>query len=147
MLSSSDLTLTIYPENQASFGPCECCGNMTSRVWGYINNQDEGVAAYYVEWTPGHQGQQANFDFIVGRWGEGAGPGNRKAISLEFRKLETGPAFMVINASDRKVAESSLVSGALDRNDVIGTPMASTVFAMCNLIYLQDERISELRDA
>ncbi|HEX4320866.1 MAG TPA: hypothetical protein VHZ52_08190 [Acidobacteriaceae bacterium] len=137
--------MTIYPENQASFGPCECCGNVTSRVWGYINRQDEGIAAYFVEWTPGHASNQANFDLIIGKWGEEAEASDRQAVALEFRKLESGPAFRVIDAKERPVASNSLVSKALDRASVIGTPLAESVFAICDLIFLEDSRISELR--
>jgi hypothetical protein len=52
----------------------------------------------------------------------------------------------VQDASVRRVASSSLVSGTLDRNDVVGKPIASTVFEICDLIYLADPRIAELRD-
>ena len=35
------------------------------------------------------------FDLIVGTWGEGVGPEQRKAVSVAYRVLETGPSFMV----------------------------------------------------
>jgi hypothetical protein len=118
---------------------------MTSRVWGYIYQGNDSVAAYYVEWTPGHDGKQANFDLIMGSWGEGTDASDRRAIALEFRQLETGPAFRVIDANYRQVGKSRLVAKALDRDSIIGTPFAAQVFAICDLIYLEDPRISELR--
>jgi hypothetical protein len=142
----NNLRLTIYPEDNASFGPCECCGQMTSRVWGYVNDGDVGIAAYYVEWTPGHEGRAANFDFIIGKWGESAEAKDRQAAAVEFRKLETSPAFRVIDASLRKVGASSLVSEALNRDAVIGSPIATQIFAICDLVYLEDPRIDELRN-
>jgi hypothetical protein len=145
MSEPNELRLTIYPDNQKTFGPCECCREMTSRVWGYVNRLDEGVAAYYVEWTPGHDGKQANFDLIVGKWGDQTDASDRQAVALEFRELETGPAFMVIDAKTRPFSTNSLVSEALDRNSVIGTPLAELIFAICDLIYLEDSRVSELR--
>jgi hypothetical protein len=145
MTEIAPLTLRINPEDQKSFGPCECCGEMTSRVWGYVNRLDEGVAAYFVEWTPGHEDGQTNFDLIVGKWGEGAGPSSRRAISLEFRNLPTGPAFMVIDASSRPVSRSTLTSNALRREDVIGTSVASDVFAICDVIFVDDPRLAHLR--
>jgi hypothetical protein len=146
MQESSALTLEIFPHNQGTFGPCDCCGEMTSRVWGYVHEGDSALAAYYVEWTPGHDGKQANFDLIVGRWGDNTDASDRQAIAVEFRKLDTGPAFRVIDAKDRNASNSTLVSKALDRSSVIGTPVATQVFAICDLIYLEDPRISELRD-
>jgi hypothetical protein len=41
---------------------------MTHRVWGYVNEVDRTVAAYFVEWTPGPVENAANFDFILGSW-------------------------------------------------------------------------------
>jgi len=145
MTELKDLRLEIFPDDQTTFGPCDCCGEMTSRVWGYVHQMNEALATYYVEWTPGHQGEQANFDLIVGIWGEDTNASNRQAIAIEFRKLDTGPAFRVIDAKYRKVSKSTLVAKALDRDSVIGTPLAAQVFAICDLIYLEDPRISELR--
>ena len=146
MAESNGLKLRIYPENQASFGPCDCCGEMTSRVWGYVENNEAAIAAYYVEWTPRHEGKAANFDLIVGGWGDDTGASDRQAIALEFRHLEAGPAFRVIDAKGRRIGASSLVSEALDRSSVVGTPLGDLVFAICDLVYLEDPRVSVLRE-
>jgi len=140
-----DLVLEFEPDNQTEFEPCPHCGENTKRVWGYIYRAETATAAYFVEWTPAHPQKDATFDLILGRWGEAAGPDDRKAISLAFRVLDTGPSFMVQNASARRIGSSTLVSGVLDRDDVVGKPVASTVFEICDLIYLADPRISELR--
>jgi hypothetical protein len=76
---SSDLALEIDQENRRHFGPCSCCGEMTSRVWGYAYRAGEPLAAYFVEWTPGHENREANFDLIIGLWGEGTEAIDRKA--------------------------------------------------------------------
>jgi len=118
---------------------------MTSRVWGYVERGDATVAAYFVEWTPGHEEKHANFDLIVGKWGEDADASERQAIALEYLQFENGLAFRVADAASRKAGASSLVSKALDRDSVIGTPIAELVYAICDLIYLEDHRIAELR--
>jgi len=48
------------------------------------------------------------------------------------------PSFMVQNAATRPIGSSSLISAALDRNAVIGSPLADVVFALCDLVYLAD---------
>jgi hypothetical protein len=63
--------LEIDPENEKLLGPCACCGEMTSRVWGYAYRSDVAIAAYFVEWTPLHTVVDAMFDLIIGTWGEG----------------------------------------------------------------------------
>jgi hypothetical protein len=145
MKEADQLTLEIQPENERHFGPCACCGNMTTRVWGYVHRGDQSSFVYYVEWTSGHEASQANFDIILGKWGEGTSASDRQAAALEFRKLESGPAFRVIDASLRPYAPSDIASTPLTRAEVIGTPLADEIFAMCDLIHVEDPRIAELR--
>jgi hypothetical protein len=140
-----ELTLEFEADNQAEMGPCADCGQETKRVWGYVYRADVATAAYFVEWTPTHPLKDAMFDLILGKWGEAAGPVDRVAVSVAFRVLDSGPSFMVQDASLRRVGSSSLVSGSLDRNAVVGQPLASAVYEICDLIYLADPRIAELR--
>ena len=42
--------------------------------------------------------------------------------------------------------DQALISAALDRINVIVTPLADVVFAVCDLVYLADPRIAELRN-
>jgi hypothetical protein len=139
-----NLQLSIDPNDQRTFGPCECCGNMTHRVWGYVYDNDAAIAAYFVEWTPGHIEQAANFDLIVGRWGDETSASDRVAIALEYRCLDSGPAFMVVNADTRPVARNANVGKALTREQVIGTELAPTAFAICDEIFLHDGRLITL---
>jgi hypothetical protein len=43
---------------------------LTKRVWGFVYDSKAALAGYFVEWTPGHEGSSANFDLIVGTWGD-----------------------------------------------------------------------------
>ena len=119
---------------------------MTHRVWGYVYDNDAALAAYFVEWTPGHVERSANFDLIVGRWGDETSASDRVAIALEFRCLSSGPAFMVVNAEARPVARNANVGRALTREQVIGTELAQTAFAVCDEIFLNDGRLTTLLD-
>lgn len=140
-----NMSLEYEASNEREFGPCPDCGQQTKRVWGYVYRDDAALAAYFVEWTPSHQERDAVFDLIIGKWGEDAGAADRKAVSVAYRVLETGPSFMVKDAGARRVGSSSLVSEALNRNDVVGKQIASEVFAICDLIYVADPRIAGLR--
>ncbi len=138
--------LTIETSGEKSFGPCDCCGQMTQRVWGFVYEADAALAAYFVEWTPGHEASSAIFDLIIGAWGDGTNRVGRKAVSLEFRKLESGPAFMVIDAKTRPTANSALISEALSREGVLGTPVANEVYRVSDAVYLEEPRLAWLRD-
>jgi len=143
MSEQTSMRLEILPENEAEFGPCECCGNKTRRVWGYVYSDEAALAAYYVEWTPGHS--DANFDLILGRWGDEAQSADRVSVAIEFRILESGPAFHVINAGERLYAKSSLVGKALSRETVLAGEMRQQVFDVLDLIYADDSRLDALR--
>ena len=119
---------------------------MTQRVWGYVNRGETTIAAYFVEWTPGHLASPANFDLILGAWGEGTGPKDKKAVALDLRRTENGPWFTVTDAKSRPIATSPLVGEALGREQIIGKPIADTVFAICDTVLLQDHRLDSVRD-
>ena len=127
------------------FGPCECCGNMSRTVWGFVNSGSITRAAYYVQWTPKKLDHGANFDLVVGTFGEGSLAKDRFAVSLAYRVVQNGPEFMVIDAAHRPHAKGDLAGRALQRAEVIGRPLANEVFALVDAIYLMDDRIAELR--
>ena len=146
MPSQSSFHLAINPDDERTFGPRTCCGNMTRRVWGYVYQGEAAIAAYFVEWTPGHLDQAATFDLILGKWGPEAAAIDRQGVALAFRQLETGPAFMVVDALDRPIGTSFLVGEALSREQVVDEPIAKTVFAVCDSILLHDARLFPLRE-
>lgn len=137
---SSDLTVEPLDE---SGGLCECCGNASRSVWGLVHSGDMTVAAYWLHWTIGHLDTDgANLDLVIGSWGDGTTPKDRFAAALVYREpSDSPPAFMVIDATERQIANSDLVQSVLHREDVIGTPMADQVFALVDAIWLQDSRI------
>lgn len=125
-----------------SGGRCDCCGQASRTVWGLVHQGEATIAAYWMNWTVGHLDDPgANLDLILGAWGDGTAARDRIAASLVYREQEdSAPAFMVIDASDRPIAESELVSGALKREEVIGTPLADHLFALVDAIWEQDQR-------
>jgi hypothetical protein len=137
--------LRIEPSGSKDFGPCNCCGGSSRRVWGYVHDSGGAAAVYFVQWTLGHVDRHgATFDLIIGKWGEGAQRSDRCSVSLEFRRTDRGPAFMVIDSGNRPVASSDLVGRSLARVEVIGTPLAEVAFSIVDAVWLQDERIAEV---
>ena len=65
--------LAVEPTGVNDYGPCECCGNNTRSVWGVIHSAEGTVASYFVHWTLSRVADHgANFDLIMGKWGEQA---------------------------------------------------------------------------
>jgi hypothetical protein len=124
------------------FGPCECCGENSRTVWGYVYCDNAAEAVYYVHWSLGKVAEHsAHFDIIIGEWGDGSEPADRRTVSLEFRQ---GLGFMVIDATARKIAGEKIAGKALNRDEVIGTPLAQQAFDIVDAVWLQDARIAEL---
>jgi hypothetical protein len=51
---------------------------------------------------------------------------------------------MVVDASNLPF-NNKLASNPLTRSEIIGTPLAAEVFAICDLIYAEDPRMTDLR--
>jgi hypothetical protein len=115
---------------------------MSRKVWGYLYNESAACAAYFVQWTLTRIDHGANFDLIIGKWGDGATAADRTVVAVAYRLTASGPQFMVIDAVGRA---PKLASIALSRDQVIGKPVAKDIFAMVDAIWLGDKRIAELR--
>jgi hypothetical protein len=137
--------ITLEPTGSSDFERCECCGQKSRTVWGLARRDGGAHAAYFVHWTLGKVADDgAHFDLILGRWGDSATKADRYAVALEYRRTEQGPAFMVIDATERPIAHKELVGRALRRNEVIGTTLATHAFELVDAIWLKDRRISEV---
>ena len=137
--------LDIEAAGSSDYGPCSCCGNMSRTIWGYVHTRTGPLAAYFVQWTRNSPEHGANFDLILGPWGEQAQPHQRQAIAMAYRVVDGQGSFMVIDARTRPVATSELVGAALDREQVIGQPTAAQAFAIVDAVMVKDDRIAEIR--
>jgi hypothetical protein len=135
----------IEAAEEARLGSCACCGGTSRRVWGYVHYGDAALAAYFVTWTEGQVAKHgANWDFVVGTWGEGTTAENRVAVALAMRLLDSGPEFMVIDAEGREMAFPEVAGKAMARHEVIGTQLAEAVFGMVDAVWVEDKRLEEL---
>jgi hypothetical protein len=121
---------------------------LRQRYWnrlGHVNHGNPLVAAYFVRWTVGHPDQGANFDLILGKWGESTPAEDRYAVPVLYRNTEQGAGFMIVDAQDISVAESELAGSVLSREQVVGTELAQDVFEILGANWLEDRRIDEVR--
>jgi hypothetical protein len=138
-------SLSVESSGEKEFGPCECCGGTSRTVWGYVHEGNRSLASYFVQWTLGQIPRHgAHFDLILGKWGEGAGPDDRVAVSLRFRRTEKGPSFMVVDATDRPTAQGGLAGAALERDNVLGSRWEQEAYDVVDAVWLKDERIREI---
>jgi hypothetical protein len=136
----------VEPDSDLTSGVCECCGNASRQITGFVHVGEATRAGYSFHWTthrfPEHP---ANIDLVIGRWGEDAPADQRFVVSMLLTLRDGRPDVLVIDAPDRPIAnKTELASRALNRDQVIGTPVAGEVFGLIDAIFLKDPRVPEL---
>src|SRR5579862_9759866 len=84
-----------------SSGHCDCCGNESKTIWGYVRDSEVPVAAYFVHWTERAPGHYPNVDLVIGQWGGESDRTSRVLISLKYQPKKGGGALMVIDVGRR----------------------------------------------
>ena len=124
--------LTVEPSGESS-GHCDCCGNATRRIWGWVHRGEDTLAAYFVGWTEDKPDHGVAFDLALGRWGDNTTPEDRYAVALDFR--HDANAFTIVDATGRVADNPQLVSAALVRDTILATPLSHQVFAVADAVY------------
>ena len=140
-LRAESLTLEVGESNE--HGPCDCCGNESRTVWGYIYRNDSAYAAYYVHWTVVRPDHGQTVYLLVGDWGDAAKPDDRKLVMLEGQYIDGLPTFMIVDADAAPANMQQLSSGVLNRDQIIGTEFAQAVFGIIDVIWLKDPRVPQ----
>lgn len=133
--------LEIEPASMKTSGRCACCGKARRTAWGFVYRDGGPRACYFVEWTLGQRDCSARFDVVVGAWFDGTTESDREAVSLEYRLLDTGPSFSVVDADGRPAAE---VGRPTKGAEIAGTPLAAEAVAIAGAVLEADERFRDL---
>ena len=146
MSPKQEIQITVVDE--ATAGPCACCGSMNRTVSGEARVDGLQRATYYVQWKIERALEDAVFFIILGPWDRDV-PAERVAVALKCRMTKRGPGFMVINAANSSWGAAGKRAGThLQRDQVVGTPLAADVFAIADEVMYQDSRVRQrLADA
>jgi hypothetical protein len=120
--------------------PCKCCTSTSRTVWGFVYRDGDPHACYFVQWTIGRPDHGAKFDVVVGSWAPESTEDDRKTVSMQFRRLQTGPSFVVVDAT----GPATEVGRPMPRDEVVGKPVGDEVIAIADAILASDARIDEL---
>ena len=138
--------LRVEPSGENPTIKCECCGNETRTVWGYVYDLNKPIAAYFVQWTRDAPRHYPNFDFLIGTWGDDAAENDRVLVSFSYSPAPDGGAFMAIDSRQRPAASSPLCRKALSRHEVVGNSQLMDLSTrIIDAIWLGDARIDELK--
>jgi len=138
--------LTIEPNGQSEPTYCECCGNRSQTIWGYIYDGNLPRAAYFVQWTLESLDHFPNLDFLIGTWGDDS-ISDRQLISWVFDPTQgNSGGFTVVDSQTRPAASSSLCAEALTRERVLAdSGLFTRSKQMLDAVWSNDPRIEELR--
>ena len=138
----TDLQVEIDGE---SGGTCDCCGNETRTVWGYIHAPEKPIAAYFVQWTRNKPEHSPNFDFIIGTWGDESVI-DKKLSSWILNANPGGGSFQAIDSADRSISDSELVNEALTRDQVVNdSELMEITTRLIDTVWFGDPRIEEIK--
>lgn len=145
MLIDESYELEVEPTSESVSGKCDCCGSLTRTIFGYVHYRDAAtVSAYCVRWTVGNPDHDPWFLFSLGPWGEGTSAANRCSIAAVFGSRDDQPSFMIVDAEKLEWRDESLVGRRLKREEVIGQPVAKSVFRLLDAVWLGDPRVVEM---
>jgi len=134
----------LVEEDGRSTGLCDCCQNETISLSGFVSTESESLAAYFIAYTNGQPDHGAEFTFVVGKWGEEAMAKDRFVIVMHHFP-EKG--FMIDrNIEEKKANMRELASNFLNREDIIGSRFADTLFSIVDAVYMKDSRLDEMRN-
>jgi hypothetical protein len=115
-------------------GVCACCGTDTACTRGVVKEDGERVASYLVKWTVGDPSQGMGWLVSLPH------PESSKEVSVSLGYSFEHNSFMVRHLGDYHWEADDLVGFGelLDRDQVIGTPLAERLFAVVDDIWLSD---------
>lgn len=141
----SDLGVTRANFWNESTGQCDCCGHESKTIWGDLADSSGTKAVYFVHWTVGQPSHMPNVDLVLGPWGEGTKPIDRVLVSLLYQPRHGGGALMVVSGEGRPSDDRNICGHALERAEVVGTPLAKEVFSLVDSLWLTEPRMAEVR--
>jgi hypothetical protein len=115
-------------------GACRCCGTDTACTRGVVVKDRGQVARYLIKWTVGFLSHGMSWLISL------PNPASGGEVSVSLGYSFEHNAFMVRQPGDYCWEAGDLVGFGelLDRDRVIGTPLAEQVFAIVDDIWLSD---------
>jgi|SRR5580765_3952745 len=120
-------------------GVCPCCGSDTACTHGIVEKDGQRIASYLVKWTVGNPSH--GMGWLISLPSQPSG----REVSVSLGYSFEHHSFMVRHLNDYPWDADDL-SGfgeMLDRDQVIGTPLAEQVFAVVDDVWLSDPYVQD----
>ncbi len=115
-------------------GVCPCCGSDTAYTRGVVENDGPQLASYLIKWTVGDPSH--GMGWLVSL----SDPVSGREVSISLSYSFEHASFMVRHIGDYSWDDDDTAGFGelLDRDQVIGTPLAGRVFEIVDDIWLSD---------
>lgn len=137
-LISDNYLIEFMGERDSS--PCECCGEITTGIWGRAFLENSEVALYYICWTKNEYEQKgATYNIIYRNYDKE----NRQdaMIAIDYFNNDNGVGFGILDAETNNLINTSQKLIKLDRDEILGMPFEPKLWALVDAIFLNDNRI------
>lgn len=134
--------ITIEPGEAHEATSCECCGNKTETVHGFVYNNDDAYAVYFASWTIGHSERGVTMAIGLGEWGDGAASSQRRSIGLQCRTTDDEIQFMVIEPDQSPWGRKEFLGRMLPRETALQDSAIKEFFQIAERVVDDDPRVS-----
>ena len=120
---------------------CECCGDVSHTVWGWVHDSPNSTRACYgAGWVEGHEDKVIRMTLSFGLWGAGTTADDRKAVAVDVR-LRDGAVAMVI-ADDALFDHPHLFGRLLSRDEALADSSLADLWDAADAIVENDPRVA-----
>jgi hypothetical protein len=123
-----------------SSGTCDCCGERSTSLTGFVYRDESERAVYYLRWTVGKPDDGAVLAIAIGAWTGDAPPSQRACVGLECQLVDGAPAFRVIDAVDTPWGDVAVLGKKLTRAQALASPLSKEAFAIVDRLVADEIR-------
>lgn len=136
-------TLTVEPTGEKEY-LCECCGDVSHTVWGWVHDSPDSTRALYgAGWVDGHEDKVIRMTLSFGLWGEGSTAHDRKAVAVDLLARD-GEVGMVV-ADDALFDKPELFGRLLPRDEALGDSSLADLWDVADAIAENDPRVARAK--
>jgi hypothetical protein len=133
--------ITIELGEERELSHCECCGNVTRSVHGFLYKDNDAYAVYFASWTDNHKERVVTIAIGLGEWGDNATEEDRFSVGLNAWSVAEQKNFAVIEPSDSPWGATKFIGRMMSRDSVLASPEKEEFFHVAEHIVNDDPRI------
>lgn len=107
---------------------CHCCGKKSCVGHGFVYEDNEPYAVYYVGWSDTHIEKKVTIALAIGEWDDDSTTNDRTCFGIEAYADKNKILFRVIEPTESPWANTDLLGKMLSRNHSLAHTLLEKVF-------------------